>query len=407
MEIKVLLFRTFRASLLALAPLVAASVAASAQGTIRIGLLNDQSSSYSEIQGPGSTLAAKMAIEEFGGTLNGNKIELLVADHQTKPDVGSAIARRWFDQDNVDMVIEVGHSAVALAVQALAREKNKIVIYTSVGTNQITQQQCSSTGFAWLYDAQALTSASASALVRQGKNTWFFVAVDYNFGQALLDSSISAVKAAGGTVVGSVRFPQGTTDFASFLLQAQASKAKVIGILAGGSDNIAAMKQVQEFGLVEGGQTVTTPVVFISDIKSMGLPVAAGLTFVTGFYWDRDAETREWSKRFYEKRQAMPTMSQAAVYSGVRSYLKAVEAAGSSDTNAVTAKLKTMKINDMYARNAWVREDQRLMHDFYLVKVKTAAESKAPYDFYDILETIPAESAYAPLSESTCPLVKK
>jgi branched-chain amino acid transport system substrate-binding protein len=404
MEIKVLLFR---ASLLALAPLVAASVAASAQGTIRIGLLNDQSSSYSEIQGPGSTLAAKMAIEEFGGTLNGNKIELLVADHQTKPDVGSAIARRWFDQDNVDMVIEVGHSAVALAVQALAREKNKIVIYTSVGTNQITQQQCSSTGFAWLYDAQALTSASASALVRQGKNTWFFVAVDYNFGQALLDSSISAVKAAGGTVVGSVRFPQGTTDFASFLLQAQASKAKVIGILAGGSDNIAAMKQVQEFGLVEGGQTVTTPVVFISDIKSMGLPVAAGLTFVTGFYWDRDAETREWSKRFYEKRQAMPTMSQAAVYSGVRSYLKAVEAAGSSDTNAVTAKLKTMKINDMYARNAWVREDQRLMHDFYLVKVKTAAESKAPYDFYDILETIPAESAYAPLSESTCPLVKK
>jgi branched-chain amino acid transport system substrate-binding protein len=404
MEIKVLLFRT---SLLALAPLVAASVAASAQGTIRIGLLNDQSSSYSEIQGPGSTLAAKMAIEEFGGTLNGNKIELLVADHQTKPDVGSAIARRWFDQDNVDMVIEVGHSAVALAVQALAREKNKIVIYTSVGTNQITQQQCSSTGFAWLYDAQALTSASASALVRQGKNTWFFVAVDYNFGQALLDSSISAVKAAGGTVVGSVRFPQGTTDFASFLLQAQASKAKVIGILAGGSDNIAAMKQVQEFGLVEGGQTVTTPVVFISDIKSMGLPVAAGLTFVTGFYWDRDAETREWSKRFYEKRQAMPTMSQAAVYSGVRSYLKAVEAAGSSDTNAVTAKLKTMKINDMYARNAWVREDQRLMHDFYLVKVKTAAESKAPYDFYDILETIPAESAYAPLSESTCPLVKK
>lgn len=381
--------------------------ARAAASPLRIGVLNDQSGDYADIEGKGSVVAARMAVEDFGGSVLGRPIEILTGDHQNKPDVGSTIVRKWFDVEGVEMVAEVGHSAVALAVQEIAREKNKLVIYGAVGTTEITQRACSPNGIAWLYDARALASGPPHALVKQGLDTWFFLTVNFNFGHATQAEVTKAVNASGGKVVGSALFPQFTADFSSYLLQAQASKAKVISFIASGSDNINGLKQAREFGLMDSGIAITVPLLWITDVRSMGLELAQGLTFIETFYWDRNDETRAWSKRFFDRHGAMPTGTQASAYSGIFQYLKAVAAAGSSETRPVIDKLRSMPLNDVFVKNGWIRDDMRLMHDFYLAQVKKPAESKGPWDYYNLLQTIPPEVAFAPLSESLCPLVKK
>ena len=373
---------------------------------VRIGVLNDQSGPYAEIQGMGTVIATRMAVEEFGGSVLGRPIEILVGDHLLKPDVGSLIVRRWIDEQDVRVVVEVANAAVALAVQEIVRQKNRIAIYSSLGTTEINQKACSRNGLGWLYDPHVLSAGTAQVLVKQGYDTWFFVEADYSFGRSMEEEATKAILASGGRVLGSIRFPQNTPDFSAYLLQAAASGSKVVSIISGGADTVNALKQASEFGLRSGGRVFTVPLVFLTDVKAMGLETAQGLQFVTAFYWDRTPETRAWSRRFLARHGAMPTMSQASMYSGVLHYLKAVAAAGTVDTDPVLAAMRSLPVNDMYAQNGWIRADSRLMHDFYLVKIKSPAESKEMWDYYDILQTIPAERAYSSLAESVCPLVR-
>src|SRR6185437_3810681 len=388
------------------APLPAA-VAQISDGVVKIGVLNDQSGLYADLGGPGSVIAAQMAVEDFGGTVLGKPIEIVSADHQNKADIGASIARQWFDADKVDMAIDFDNSAVALAVEQLAKERNRIAIATAVGTTDFTGKACSPTGISWTYDSYALTTSLARAVMKKGLDTWFFLTVDYAFGHSLEADTTRAVLASGGKIVGSVRHPLNTADFSSYLLQAKASGAKVVALANGGGDMINATKQANEFGLPQGGQTVVSLLIFITDVHSLGLQAAQGLTFVTAFYWDRDDETRAWSKRFFARHQAMPTMPQASVYSAIQHYLKAIAAAGTDETTAVMKKMRELPVNDFYARNGHIRIDGRLMHDMYLAQVKSPAESKGPWDYYKILGTVPAEQAFRSLEEGGCPLVKK
>jgi branched-chain amino acid transport system substrate-binding protein len=388
------------------APLPAA-VAQISDGVVKIGVLNDQSGLYADLGGPGSVIAAQMAVEDFGGTVLGKPIEIVSADHQNKADIGASIARQWFDADKVDMAIDFDNSAVALAVEQLAKERNRIAIATAVGTTDFTGKACSPTGISWTYDSYALTTSLARAVMKKGLDTWFFLTVDYAFGHSLEADTTRAVLASGGKVVGSVRHPLNTADFSSYLLQAKASGAKVVALANGGGDMINATKQANEFGLPQGGQTVVSLLIFITDVHSLGLKAAQGLTFVTAFYWDRDDETRAWSQRFFARHQAMPTMPQASVYSAIQHYLKAIAAAGTDETTAVMKKMRELPVNDFYARNGHIRIDGRLMHDMYLAQVKSPAESKGPWDYYKILGTVPAEQAFRSLEEGGCPLVKK
>jgi branched-chain amino acid transport system substrate-binding protein len=388
------------------APLPAA-VAQISDGVVKIGVLNDQSGLYADLGGPGSVIAAQMAVEDFGGTVLGKPIEIVSADHQNKADIGASIARQWFDADKVDMAIDFDNSAVALAVEQLAKERNRIAIATAVGTTDFTGKACSPTGISWTYDSYALTTSLARAVMKKGLDTWFFLTVDYAFGHSLEADTTRAVLASGGKVVGSVRHPLNTADFSSYLLQAKASGAKVVALANGGGDMINATKQANEFGLPQGGQTVVSLLIFITDVHSLGLQAAQGLTFVTAFYWDRDDETRAWSQRFFARHQAMPTMPQASVYSAIQHYLKAIAAAGTDETTAVMKKMRELPVNDFYARNGHIRIDGRLMHDMYLAQVKSPAESKGPWDYYKILGTVPAEQAFRSLEEGGCPLVKK
>lgn len=373
---------------------------------IKIGVLNDLSGVYADLGGQGSVAAAEIAIEEFGPSVIGKPIKVVSGDHQNKPDVGSQLARKWFDVDNVDIVIDFPNSGVALAVQEIARTKKKIAIYSTAATMDLTGKACSPTGFQWTYDNYSNAVGVARTLVKQGYDTWYFVTVDYAFGISLEAEASTAVKAAGGKVLGSARHPLNTPDFSSFLLQAQGSKAKVIALANAGGDTVNAVKQANEFRIVGGGQTVVTPVTFITDVHSLGLPVAQGLTFVTGYYWDFDKNTRAFAEKFYKRRNAMPTMAQAGVYSGVLHYLKSVAAAGTDDALAVAAKMRELPVRDSFTQTGKVREDGRMIHDMYLVQVKKPEESKAPWDYYKVLATIPAAEAFKPLSESVCPLVK-
>jgi branched-chain amino acid transport system substrate-binding protein len=321
-------------------------------GIVRIGVLNDQSGLYADLGGPGSVIAAKMAVEDVGGSVLGKPVDVIFADHQNKADIGAAIARQWFDAEKVDLAIGFDNSAVALAVEQLAAEHNRIAIAGAVGSTAFTGKSCTPTEASWIYDSYALTTSLARSVVAEGRDSWFFLTVDYAFGHSLEADATSAVRAAGGKVLGSVRHPLNTSDFSSYLLQAQSSGAKVVALANGGGDMINATKQANEFGLTRGGQSIVSLLVFITDIHSIGLKNAQGLKFVTGFYWDRDAETRAWSKRFFSRHGAMPTQAQAAVYSAVRHYLRAVVAAGTDEAKAVMAKMRDMPVDDFSPRAA-------------------------------------------------------
>jgi len=371
---------------------------------VKIGVLNDQSGLYADLGGPGSVVAARMAAEDFGGTVLGKPVEIVFADHQNKSDVGVAIAREWFEVGNVDMAIGFDHSAVALAVEQLAYEKNRIAIAGAVGSTAFTGKSCTPTEASWIYDSYALTTSLAKAIVAEGRDSWFFITVDYAFGHSLEADATAAVKAAGGKVLGSVRHPLNTADFSSYLLQAQASGAKVVAFANGGGDMVNATKQANEFGLTKN-QTIVSLLVFNSDVHSMGLQAAQGLKFVTAFYWDRNDETRAWSKRFFDRQGRMPTMPQAAIYSAIRHYLGAIAAAGTDEAKAVMAKMRETPVNDFYVKNGRLREDGRLIHDMYFAQVKTPSESKGVWDYYKVLATIPGDQAFRPLAEGGCPLV--
>jgi branched-chain amino acid transport system substrate-binding protein len=391
--------------------LLAAGVgAANAQisdDVVRIGVLNDQSNIYADLGGPGSIIAARMAVEDAGGKVRDKPIEILAADHQSKADIGASIARQWFDSEKVDLAIGFDNSSVALAVEQVAAQKNRIAIAGAIGTTAFTGKACTPNEAAWVYDAYALTTTLARSVVGRGGDTWFFITVDYTLGHSLEADATSAVVASGGKVLGSARHPLNTADFSSYLLRAQASGAKVVALANAGGDMINATKQANEFGLTRAGQTVVSLLAFITDVHSVGLEAAQGLTFVTAFYWDRDEQSRAWSKRFFERHQRMPTMAQAAVYSAIRHYLRAIEAAGTDEAKAVMAKMREIPVNDFFATNGKVREDGRLVHDMYFVQVKTPGESRGPWDYYKILATIPGHQAFRPVDEGGCPLVKQ
>jgi branched-chain amino acid transport system substrate-binding protein len=374
---------------------------------VRIGVLNDQSNVYADLGGPGSVIAARMAIEDVGGKVLGKPIDIRVADHQSKADVGASIARQWFEADKVDMAIGFDNSSVALAVEQVAFQTNRIAIAGAIGTTAFTGKACTPNEAAWVYDAYALTNTLARSVVRRGEDTWFFITVDYSLGYSLEADATSAVVASGGKVLGGVRHPLNTADFSSYLLQAQASRAKVVALANAGGDMTNAIKQANEFGLTRAGQTVVSLLTFITDVNSVGLKAAQGLTFVTAFYWDRDGESRAWSKRFFERHKRMPTMAQAAVYSAIRHYLRAIAAAGTDEAIAVMAKMREIPVNDFYAKNGKVREDGRMVHDMYFVQVKTPEESTGAWDYYRILSTISSDQAFRPLDESGCPLVNQ
>src|SRR5215831_16266098 len=371
---------------------------------VKIGVLNDQSGLYADLGGPGSVTAARMAVEDAGGSVLGKPVEIVVADHQNKADVGVAIARRWFEDENVDMAIGFDNSAVALAVEQLAASHNRVAIAGAVGSTAFTGKNCTANEASWIYDSYALTTSLAKSIVAEGRDTWFFITVDYAFGHSMEVDAAAAVKAAGGKVLGSVRHPLNTSDFSSYLLQAQASGAKVIAFANGGGDMINAVKQANEFGLTKN-QSIVTLLIFISDVHSMELRSAQGLKFVTAFYWDRDDESRAWSKRFFERQGRMPTMAQASVYSAIRHYIAAIAAAGTDEAKAVMAKMRELPVNDFYVKNGHVREDGRLVHDMLFAQVKTPAESSKPWDYYKVLNVIPGDQAFRPLAEGGCPLV--
>ncbi len=380
--------------------------AQSPSGVVRIGILNDQSGPYADFGGKTSVDAARMAVEDVGGKVLGKPIEIIIGDHQNKPDVASAIARRWFDVDGVSAVAELTNSAVALTVQQIAKEKGKITLFTGPATTRLTNEDCSPTGFHWAFDTYSQAVGTARAVIAEGGKSWFLLVADYAFGHQMASDLNKVVTTSGGTVVGEVRHPLNTSDFSSFLLRAQSSKAQIIGLASAGADTINSVKQAAEYRIAAGGQKLAGLVVVISDIDALGLTTANGLIFTTAFYWDRDEASRVWSKRFFERTGRMPGMVQAGTYSAVLHYLRAMEAAGTVDGKAVADKIRELPVDDFFAKGR-VCEDGRMMHDMYLVEVKTPSESKAKWDYYKVLRRIPAEEAAQPLSESKCSLVKK
>jgi len=374
---------------------------------IRLGVLTDMSGVYADISGPGAVEAAKMAVEDFGSAIPGVTIEVVSADHQNKADIGVAKAREWYDVGGVDAVFEMMASSVAIAVFEMTKEKQKIAIASGAASSALTGKNCSPFGIHWTYDTYALAAGAGRAIAGQPDgDTWFFVTVDYSFGHSLEADTAKFVKEAGGKVIGSVRHPFPTSDFSSFLLQAQSSKAKVIALANGGADMINSVRQANEFGIIAGGQKVAALLPHLSDIHSVGLATAKGIILTEGFYWDRTDATRAWSKRFFERRKAMPTMVQAGVYSSVLHYLNAVKATGTDDSKVVMEKMRETPVRDMFAENGKVRVDGRMVHDMYVMQVKTPQESKYSWDYYRILKTIPGDEAFRPLAESECPLVK-
>ncbi|WP_414524189.1 ABC transporter substrate-binding protein [Pseudochelatococcus sp. G4_1912] len=381
---------------------------AEAQTAVKLGVLNDRSGVYADLSGEGSVIAAQMAVEDFKAAEKGIKVDIISADHQNKPDVGSNIARQWYDQDGVDVILDVPTSSVALAVSQITREKNKILINSGAGSTDLTGKQCSPNTIHWTYDTYALGNGTGTAMVKRGGDTWFFITADYAFGHALERDTAEVVKRAGGTVLGSVKHPFPGGDFSSFLLQAQASNAKVIGLANAGGDTINTIKQASEFGIVSGGQTLAGLLVFLSDVHALGLETAQGLVLTEAFYWDQNDDTRAWSERFAARHGGKkPTMVHAGVYSGTLHYLKAVEALKSKDTAEVMKWMRENPTEDPLLGKGEVRIDGRHVHDMYLFEVKKPADSKGPWDYYNQLAVIPGAEAFRSLEAGGCELAKK
>ncbi|MBB4292304.1 branched-chain amino acid transport system substrate-binding protein [Rhizobium leguminosarum] len=390
--------------------LLASSTAVLAQsatdGKVKIGILNDQSGVYADFGGKSSVEAAKMAVEDFGGKVLGVPVEIVDADHQNKPDIASNIARQWYDTEQVDAIMELTTSSVALAVQAIAKEKKKIDIVTGAATTDLTGKACSPYGFHWAYDTHALAVGTGGALVKQGGDSWFFLTADYAFGYSLEQQTTDYVKASGGKVVGAVRHPLSTQDFSSFLLQAQSSGAKVIGLANAGLDTSNAIKQAAEFGITQGGQHLAALLFTLAEVHGLGLEAAQGLTLTEGFYWNRDDESRAFAKKFFARTGKMPNMIHTGTYSAVTQYLKAVEKAGTDETEAVAKQLHEMPVDDVFGRGGTVGANGRMIHDMYLLQVKKPADSKEPWDYFNVLATIPGKEAYIDPAKSGCDLVK-
>lgn len=400
--------------LLALASIAACAFAGSAQaqisdGAVKIGVMNDMSGLYADISGPGALVAARLAVEDFQKTSKaGLKVEVVGADHQNKPDVGSNIVRTWLDVDKVDAIVDVPTSSVALAINQIVREKNKVFLNSGAATSDLTGKACSPNTIHWTYDTWMLANGTGSAIAKTGGDSWFFLTADYAFGHALERDTEAAVKKAGGKVVGKVRTPFPTQDFSSFLLQAQASKAKIIALANAGGDTINSIKQASEFGITRSGQNLAGMLMFINDVHALGLNTAQGLIFTESFYWDLNDQTRAWSKRFAAGHNGkMPSMVQAGVYASVLHYLKAVEAAKTDTGVKVVEQMKSLPTDDPLFGKGTIRADGRKLHPAYLVEVKKPAESKGPWDYYKIRATIPAEQAFRPITDGDCPLVKK
>jgi branched-chain amino acid transport system substrate-binding protein len=390
------------------AALLAASLTsiATAADSVKIGVLTDMAGVTADATGKGSVEAARLAVEEAGGKALGQPIEIVVGDHQHRPDTGSSMARRWYDVDHVSVIVDVPNSAVALAVQGVAKEKKKLVLFSSPGTTALSQEQCSPYGTQWTYTTYALSRGTANAVVREGKKSWFILASDYAFGKQLAADTASVVKANGGEVVGTVYHPLNASDFASFLLQAQASKAQIIAIANAGGDTISAIKQAAEFGIGRGSQQLAAMLLLLTDVHSLGLEAAQSTFLTVPSYWDRNDASRAFSKKFEARVGHPPTFLQAGVYSSVRHYLKAVEAAGTTDSDAVVAKMKALPIDDPFSINAHIRADGLVVRDMLLAQVKTPAQSKGPWDYYNVVRTIPGDELAWPLSESKCPMVR-
>ncbi|PTM78331.1 amino acid/amide ABC transporter substrate-binding protein (HAAT family) [Cereibacter johrii] len=392
-------------SAVSLAALAAPAAAQVSDDLVKVGILNDQSGVYADFGGKYSYEAALMAVEDYGGSVLGKKVEVVTADHQNKADIASNIARQWYDTEQVDAIMELTTSSVALAVQALSQEKKKITITTGAATTELTGKQCSPYGFHWAYDTHALAIGTGGALVEQGGDSWYFLTADYAFGYSLEENTGAVVKEKGGQVLGAVRHPLSTTDFSSFLLQAQASGAKVIGLANAGLDTQNAIKQAGEFGIVQGGQRLAALLFTLAEVHGLGVESAQGLTLTESFYWNRNEESAEFGKRFMERTGAMPNMIHAGTYSAVLSYLKAVEAAGSDETEAVSAKLHELPVEDVFAKGGKVAPNGRMISDVYLLEVKKPGESDVPWDYYNVLATIPGDQAYLDPAQSGCPLV--
>jgi len=391
--------------------IASASIAVAQDKTVKIGALSDQSGLYADLGGPGSTLAAQMAIEDSGLTAKGWKIDVISGDHQNKPDIGTAIARQWFDVDKVDVIVDVPNSGVALAVNNVIKEKNGVYINSGAATSDLSNAQCSPNTVHWTYDTYMLAHTTGQALVKAGGDTWFFLTADYAFGAALERDTTSVITANGGKIVGGVKHPLNTSDFSSFLLQAQSSKAKIIGLANAGGDTTNAIKQAAEFGIVKGGQKLAALLLFLTDVKAIGLETAQGLNFTETFYWDMNDQTRAFSKKFAAriKNGAPPTMVQAGVYSGLIHYFKALEALGGNphDGIKVVEKMKSIPTDDPLFGKGEIQPNGRTIHSAYLFEVKKPSESKGPWDFYKLIGTVPGDQAFTPLSESKCAMLKK
>ncbi|HEX2886127.1 ABC transporter substrate-binding protein [Vineibacter terrae] len=391
-----------------LAGLVLAALSASgafAQAPLRIGVMGGFSGVYADVT-LGEVEAAQMAVDEVGGKVLGRPIEVLSADHQNKPDIGAAIARKWYDVDGVSMITGIDTSSVALAVRKIAQEKGKIDLNTAAGTVDLTGPACSATGAHWVFDTYALANVTGSALAKAGNDTWYMLTADYAFGHALERDVTAVVTANGGKVVGSVKHPISTQDFSSFLLQAQASKAKIIALANAGGDTVNAIKQANEFGITDSGQHLAALLMFSTDVISLSLPVAQGLMLTEAFYWDLNDQTRAWTAKFRKHRDKLPNMNIAGTYSATLHYLKAVQAAGTDEPKAVMAKMRELPVNDMMTKNGKLREDGRLVRDMYLFQVKKPSESKSKDDIYKLIATVPGDQAYRPMKDGNCPLIK-
>ncbi|QOZ08056.1 ABC transporter substrate-binding protein [Bradyrhizobium sp. CCBAU 51765] len=404
---RIALATTVLSALACLAALSDALSAQDANGPVKLAVLDDMSGPYAENSGQGNVLAVRMAIQDFGGSLLGKPIEMTSADLQNKADIGMNIARKWFDVEGVDAIIGMGSSAAALAVQKLAAEKTKITLATTPATAELTGKACSPTGVHWVYDTYALGKGAAAAVVAQGGKSWYFITADYAFGQALEASAASFVKALGGTVLGAVRHPLNTSDFSSFLLQAQSSHAQIIGLANAGNDTITALKQGAEFGIQQNGQKIVGLLMQVTEIHSLGLKASKDLQFVEAFYWDQNDETREFSKRFWKEYGQPPTQVQAGTYSAAMHYLKSVKAAGTKDAKAVMAKMKELPINDFMTKDGAIRDDGRVIRNMYLLATKDPSESKGEWDLMKVVTTIPGKDAFRPLADSECPLVQR
>ncbi|WP_315785077.1 MULTISPECIES: ABC transporter substrate-binding protein [unclassified Bradyrhizobium] len=390
-----------------LAALTLTAIPALAQAPLKIGVLGDFSSVYSDIGGQGNLEATKLAVEEFGGTMFGKPIEIISADAQNKADIAATISRKWYENEGVDMIIDMPTSATALAGMEMSKQFEKLMIVTDAASSDITGKSCSPYTVHWTYDTYGNAHTVGQAIVKNGGKTWFFITADYLFGHSIERDTGDVVRAAGGTVVGSARHPLNNQDFSSFLLQAQASKAKIIGMANGGGDTINTIKQAAEFGIVAGGQNLAGIVMFISDIHSLGLKLAQGLIITEAYYWDLNDRTRAFGKKFFDKMKRMPTMNQAATYSATLHYLNAVKAAGTRDTRPVLAKMRETPVRDAFTDNGFVREDGRMVHSMFLFEVKKPEESKGPWDYYKVLAEVPGDQVFRPLKDGNCPYVKQ